>query len=96
MHAQEILKKLDVTEDTRLFVLRINCQGAAFAGLDIDDDPAEIVRILRNLASALEDHSYAASLSNFATLRDFNGNACGSATLKPAEYWTAEGRWPAA
>ena len=55
------------------FTLEIRCDNAAFVG----DPQAEIARILRDAANAVETQAH-------GTLRDVNGNRVGTFTLTGA------------
>lgn len=87
-------QKFQASPNTPVFVLRINCDGAAFCDQDGNEDAAlELARILRNVASDLEGGK---SFGYFSSIRDMNGNTCGAVAMKPAEYWTSNDEWPRA
>jgi len=59
--------------------LTIETENAAFEG---DAMPAEVARILRHTADRIEAGDFSGL---YQTVRDSNGNACGTFRLKPCD-----------
>lgn len=68
--------------------IEITASGAAFYGEKGEIDPAEFSRILRDIASRIENGGelFGIPLGNFYRfgVKELNGNTCGSVTLS---YW---------
>ena len=73
-----------MTTDTiteRTFDISIDCNSAAFDGMDCGP---ELARILRSLADDLEQDEIVRGYS--ARLHDTNGNRCGTAEMTATDY----------
>ena len=73
-----------MTTDTiteRTFDISIDCNSAAFDGMDCGP---ELARILRKLADRLDLDSEGVPFSR--PLHDINGNRCGSAEMTETDY----------